>query len=81
MRTGCPDQPTPASRALTIASARLATCIFANTLDTWFRTVLGERYRRSAIAAFVNPLATQSSISRSRSVNSGKGALGALRLK
>ena len=40
-------------------------------LEMWLRTVLGLKYRRCAISAFLSPLAISPRISRSRSVSSG----------
>lgn len=45
--------PSPASRALTIASARSATCSLLKMLDTRLRIVLGLRTSRAAIVALL----------------------------
>ena len=64
----------PASRARTIASARSRTWSFEKMLDTWLRTVLGDRTRAAVMSAFDRPCAMSSRISCSRSVSSGKAA-------
>ena len=56
--------PSPADRALTIASARLATCNLAKMFEMWLPTVLGAKPSRLAIAALPNPLAISVSTSR-----------------
>lgn len=65
--------PRPASRARTIASARLATSILLKIEDTWLRTVLGLSTSFSAMALLVSPWAMSCSTSSSRRVKSGKG--------
>ena len=67
----------PASRARRTACVRSATYSLLKIFETWLRTVFRFRPRRVAIAGFAWPCTISARISRSGSVTSGRGMLGA----
>jgi hypothetical protein len=66
-------EPSPASRARTIADERSATCSFAKMLDTLSRMAFSLRERRSAMVLLLWPAAIRLRTSCSRLDKAGNG--------